>query len=176
VRNVLRKALLVCLGAASLLAGCGEDVSRVDARLSTPEHTVQTLLASHGLDALTQEEITARIVERGAFDLEDADAWAACFVDLERPGGEGMAGYVLGLLAAGREQLRYEAAGQRAYVYPREGVRVVLVRGDDGGYRVSLQQSVPEDVRRGLLRIEERQGERGASASPVSPGSSLRPR
>ncbi|HJL16850.1 MAG TPA: hypothetical protein RMH99_14395, partial [Sandaracinaceae bacterium LLY-WYZ-13_1] len=54
-----------------------------------------------------------------------------------------------------RDDLRYETVEDRGYVYPREDVRVVMERGADGAYRVVLAESVPDDVRRGLLQVEE---------------------
>ena len=148
-----------------VLAGCGE--GRVsDSRFATPERTVATLLATHGLAELPQDTIRARIVERGAFELRDAETWRQCFVDLDRPGGEGMAGYVLGILAAGRDDLRYELAGERAYAMPREGVRIAFRRGEDGAYRIALRESVPEEVQRGLLQAEESARSRRTPTDP----------
>lgn len=149
------RALLGLCALTVLLAGCGDDVQVTDPRFATPERTVATLLATHGLADESQESIRSRIAERGSFELRDAETWRLCFTDLERPGGEGMAGYVLGLLAAARDELRYETAANRGYVFPREGIRVVMDRGEDGAYRIVLAESVPEEVQRGLLQIEE---------------------
>jgi len=134
--------------------GCGE-AETVDARFSTPEHTVATLFATHGLADESQASIQARIAERGSFELADQETWALCFTDFDQPGGNGMAGYVLGMLAAARDQLRYELAGDTAYVFPRAGLRVVMHRGEDRAYRIVLRESVPEQVRRGLLQVQE---------------------
>lgn len=151
----MRTACLTSLLGLALL-GCGDgDVQTTDARFSTPERTVETLLGTYDLDDVPQEQITQMIVQRGSFELRDRETWAQCFADLEQPGGEGMAGYVLGLLAAGRDDLRYETAGEYAYAFPREGVRVVFERQDDGTYLISLARSVPEEVRGGLLQVEE---------------------
>lgn len=147
--------LALCLSAPWLLGCDGGDVTRSDARFSTPEHTVETLLGTYGLNDLPQEQIQRQIVQRGAFELRDRETWRQCFADLDQPGGEGMAGYVLGLLAAGRDDLRFEIAEDHAYAFPREGVRVVLVEGEDGAWRISLARSVPEDVRSGLLMVED---------------------
>ncbi len=134
--------------------GCGESRT-VDVRFSTPEHTVATLFATHGLSDESQAAIQSRIAQRGSFELSDAETWRLCFTDIDEPGGEGMAGYVLGMLAAARDQLRYELAGDTASVFPRAGLRVVMRRGEDGAYRIVLRESVPEQVRRGLLQVEE---------------------
>ena len=149
-----------------VLASCGgDDVTSTDARFSTPEHTVQTLLGTYGLNDLPQARIQEQIVQHGAFQLRDRETWQACFADLDQPGGEGMAGYVLGLLAAGRDDLRFETAGERAYAFPREGVRVVMIRGADNTFRISLRESVPDEVRNGLLTVEQNAQHR----APVGP-------
>lgn len=138
-----------------MLSACGGDLTETDARFSTPERTVTTLLGTYGLNDMPQAEIHARLAERGSFELRDGVTWRACFVDIDRPGGEGMAGYVLGLLAAARDDIQYETIADRGYASPRADVRVVMQRGSDGAYRIVLAESVPETVRRGLLQIEE---------------------
>lgn len=138
-----------------VLAACGGDLTETDPRFSTPERTVTTLLGTYGLNEMPQAEIHARLAERGAFELQDGVTWRACFVDIDRPGGEGMAGYVLGMLAAARDDIQYETVADRGYASPRADVRVVLRRGPDGAYRIVLAESVPENVRRGLIEIEE---------------------
>ncbi|MFK7988390.1 MAG: hypothetical protein AB8I08_20380 [Sandaracinaceae bacterium] len=138
-----------------LLGACGGDLTETDARFATPERTVTTLLGTYGLNDMPQEEIHARLAQRGAFELQDHDTWRACFVDIDRPGGDGMAGYVLGLLAAARDDIQYETIADRGYASPRADVRVVMRRGPDGAYRIVLGESVPDTVRRGLLEIEE---------------------
>ena len=135
------------------LVGC-EDVHTTDSRFATPERTVATLFEAYGMSDLSQAEIQDRITERGAFELRDEATWRACFTDLDRAGGQGMAGYVLGVLGAAREELRYETAGQHAYVHVRD-MRVVMRRGDDLAYRIVLHNSVPEQVREGLMMVEE---------------------
>jgi len=140
--------------AGCLAAACG-DTETVDSRFATPERTVATLLSTHGLTDESQESIRERMATRGAFELQDAETWRACFTDIGQPGGEGMAGYVLGMLAAARDDLRFEISGDRAYVFPREGARVVMVRGSDGAFRIVLRDSVPENVRRGLFQVEQ---------------------
>jgi hypothetical protein len=58
------------------------------------------------------------------------------------------------MIAAGRDELRYETVEQHGYVVPRRGPRIVLRRGDDGAYRIVLAESVPEDVQRSLTALE----------------------
>lgn len=146
---------MALLSASPVMSGCGTDLTETDARFSTPERTVTTLLGTYGLNDMPQEEIHARLAERGAFQLQDAVTWRACFADIERPGGEGMAGYVLGLLAAARDDIQYETVADRGYATPRPGVRVVMRRDTDGAYRIVLGESVPETVRRGLIEVEQ---------------------
>lgn len=159
----------MCAGASFALLGCGENLTHTDSRFATPERTVDTLLGAYGVRDLPQDDLRARIASQGALTLRDREAYAACFVDLSRPGGEGMAGYVLGMLAAARDELRFETAGDRGYVLPREGIRVVMIRGEDNAYRISLSESVPEDVQRGLLQVEENAGHRVPRDVPRDP-------
>jgi hypothetical protein len=148
-----------------VLLGCG-DVQTVDARFSTPEHTVQTLLGAYGLRELTQDQVRTQLAERGTFELQDRASYQACFADFNRPGGEGLAGYVLGMIAAAKDDLRYESVGDIAYVFPREGIRIVM-RREDGAYRIVLEDSVPEEVRTTLIGVERRANERDRLGTPL---------
>jgi hypothetical protein len=145
-----------CALACFEVAGCEGATNRADPRFSTPERTIETLLSAYGLQELSQAEIRERFARRERFELRDRAAYQACFADLAGTAGEGFAGWVVGALAAGRDQLRVEIVGDRATVSPRDGVRIVLLRGRDGAYRILLRESVPEEVRRGLTMIAER--------------------
>lgn len=135
------------------LLGC-DDLQTTDSRFATPERTVATLFESYGMSDLSQAEIQARIAERGAFELRDQETWRACFVDIDRPGGQGMAGYVLGVLGAARDELRFELVADNAYVHVRD-MRIVMRRQEDLSYRIVLRDSVPEQVREGLMMVEQ---------------------
>ena len=137
-----------------LALGCVMPTSGVDERFSTPEHTVETLLASYELDGVSQDEVRARLAAHRRFELAERRSFEACFTDLD-PGAtsEGLAGWVLGALAAGKDELRTTIAADRATVSPREGVRIVLRREDDGAWRIVLAESVPDDVRRGISAV-----------------------
>lgn len=135
------------------LASCGE-LSSADARFATPERTVATLLTAHGVGDLGRAELQARFAVEGRLRVVDRAAFEACFVDLDQPGGRGLADYVVGMIAAARDELRYEVVEQLAYVVPRAGPRIVLERGRDGAFRIVLARSVPEEVRRELLTLE----------------------
>lgn len=129
----------------------------VDARFSTPEHTIATLLASYGLEDVSQDEIRARMSGRQRFELRDRASFEACFADLEPgPVGEGLAGWVFGAIAAGRDELRVEIFADRAVVAPREGVRIAMSKDERGAWRIVLADSVPVDVQRALGAVAER--------------------
>lgn len=139
-----------------VLSAC-QDAPR-DARFDTPEDTVATLLGSFGVDEQTQEEVQRHLRNRGRFDLQDEATYHACFLDFGGPASEGLAGYVFGVVAAGKDQLRFARVGEEVHVFPdpdsRE-LRVVMVDGE-AGYRISLRQSVPAEVRRALIAEHER--------------------
>lgn len=142
------------------LVGCEGALTHTDSRFATPERTVETLLASYGLEDLTQDEIRARMAAHQRFSVQDGESFRACFADLDDPVGEGLAGWVLGALAAGRDELRTEIFGERATVAPREGVRIAMQRQSDGTWRIVLRDSVPDDVRRALSSVAERHDRR----------------
>lgn len=148
-------AILPLVVFTSLLAtGCEGATTSTDPRFATPERTAETLLASYELDTVSQDEVRARLAAHARFELEDRDAFEACFADLDAsPAGEGLAGWVLGAIAAGKDELRTTIAADRATVSPREGVRVVMRREDDGAWRIVLAESVPADVRRGIEAV-----------------------
>lgn len=158
-----RSRMVPVLAALLAAVGCGE-ASSTDPRFATPERTVDTLLAAHGAGEASAADLTARVAA-GGLSVVDRELHARCFADLDQPGGEAMAGYVLGMIAAARDALRFETVGERGYVIPREGARVVMQRGADGAYRIVLAESVPEDVRRTVLELEA-----------LSPATSPRPR
>jgi hypothetical protein len=153
VRNLLFATFL--LAAFPLVAlGCEAGVATTDSRFSTPERTIETLLASAGLEGSTQEQNQARIVEQGGVQVRDAASYEACFADIDQPGGHGMAGYVLGMIAAASDDLRYEMVEGRGFVIPRQGIRIVMDRDANGAYRIVLAESVPEHVRESILQLE----------------------
>jgi hypothetical protein len=136
------------------LAGCDGATTTVDARFSTPEHTVDTMLRAYGVEDATQEQIREQISAHGHFELRDRASYEACFEDMhDGPVDEGLAGFVFGALAAGREDLRFMTHGDRATVSPREGVEIVMHRGDDGAYRVVISESVPAEVRAQMAAV-----------------------
>lgn len=154
------RASLLALVVPVALAAC-DAPQGVDARWSTPEHTITTLLGSYGLEDATQDEIRARMSAYERFELRDRRTFERCFADLEPgPVGEGLAGWTFGAIAAGRDDLRVEIVGERATLAPREGVRIVMARDDEGAWRIVLRDSVPPDVRRALGAVATRHDRR----------------
>jgi len=150
---------LLLLFAAPL--GCSEE-PEPDARFATPESTLNTLLDVYGVADMSQEEIQQQMRSRGRFELRDEITYRACFSDYEGPQHEGLAGYVFGTVAAGKDQLRVNMVQGKAHVFPDPDRRerfVVLIQ-EDGEWKISLRDSVPADVRRALVEQYERMSER----------------
>lgn len=140
--------LLAALLLIASLVGCDGATRTVDARFSTPEHTVRTLMSAYGLEAATQEQIRERMAHHDRFEMQNRATFRACFEDLDTSSAdEGVAGFVFGALAAGRDDMRVATHGDRATISPRAGVEIVMHRGEDGAYRIVLAESVPDEVR-----------------------------
>ena len=157
-RSVCTSAVLsaALLSAPVALSGCEGAVTRTDARFSTPEHTVETLLHAYDLDDVPQAEIRERMARHGRFELADRDSYEECFADfLGTTSDEGYAGFVVGALAAGHDDIRVTITGEHATVSPREGVRIVMDRDDDGAWRIVLRESVPAELRERLSSVAE---------------------
>ncbi len=158
---------VVIVALLAVIAAC--DSTPRDVRFDTPEATIHTLLGSFGVADMTQEEVQRHMRSRGSFELQDEATYHACFSDWEGPHSEALAGYVFGTVAAGKDQLRIARVGDRVHVYPDPDRReaYVVMEDSDAGYRISLHDSVPPDVRRALLaeheRIANRQRRIGAS-------------
>lgn len=151
-------AILVLLAS---LWGCSEE-REPDARFATPESTLDTLLGVYGVADMSQEEIQQQMRSRGRFELRDEATYEACFDDYDGPQHEGLAGYVFGTVAAGKDQLRINMVQGKAHVFPDPDRReryVVLVQSD-GEWKISLRESVPADVRGALIEQYERMSER----------------
>lgn len=132
-------------------------MTHTDARFSTPEHTVDTLLRAYDLEDVPQAEIRERMAAHGRFELADRDSYELCFSDfLGTASDEGYAGYVVGALAAGRDDIQVTITGDHATVSPREGVRIVMRRDhDDGTWAIVLRDSVPDELRERLSSVAE---------------------
>jgi len=143
----MRRLLLASL----LLSACHE--RPVDARFASPEATVETLLGAYDLADVPQAEVRARMAEHARFTLLDRDTFEACFADLGAASlDEGLAGFVVGALAAGKDELDIDVEGEIAHVSPRAGVEIAL-RNDDGAWRIVLRDSVPAEIRERIASV-----------------------
>lgn len=129
------------------------DPHEADPRFRSPEATVRTMLLAYDLADVPQAEIRERMAAHGRFELLDPETFEACFADLPAgPEAEGLAGFVLGAIAAGKDELVFEADGERATVSPRDGVQIVLEREGDA-WRVVLAESVPRAIRTRIASV-----------------------
>lgn len=152
--------LLVCLGLLTLV-GCDGATRTTDARFSTPEHTVHTLLGSYGMGDATQEQIRERMAAQDRFEIQSRTTFRECFEDIGTgAANEGVAGFVFGAIAANRDDLSIELHGDRATLTPRAGLEIVMHRGDDGAYRIVLADSVPPEVRTRMASLAHHADER----------------
>lgn len=150
------RAVRVALAASFVLgaiAGCGSPAP--DPRFATPAKTVETLLGAYGLDGVSQQEIQRRLRARQPFRLQDAAAYHACFTEFQGEVSEAYAGFVVGALAAGREDIRVTIIDDVANVFPTPRVRVVMKR-TDAGWKIDLEQSVPAEIRAQFQDIARR--------------------
>jgi len=168
---MVRRGLPALLAAAAATlgpaAGCDEDDP--DPRFATPEATIGTLMAAYGVDRMSQDEIQLRMRSRERFQLRDEVSYRACFDDYEGIHHEGLAGFVFGTIAAGKDDLEIVHAQGKAHVYPdpeRRDRSVVLVERE-GEWKISLRDSVPSDIRRALL--EEYRRAKGRASRAGSP-------
>lgn len=151
---------------AALLGACDGATRTTDARFSTPEHTVRTLMGSYGLADATQEQIRERMAGHDRFEIQSRSTFRECFEDMGPTSGtagaasEGAAGFVFGALAAGRDELEIALHGDRATIVPRQGVEIVMHRGQDGAYRIVLAESVPAEVRARMASLAQHADDR----------------
>jgi hypothetical protein len=147
-RKVMPLLLLACL------AACG-DATSVDARYSTPEHTIETLLDAYGLRGRSADEIRTMRRER-QLRLTDGPAYRA---------DEALAGFVVGALAENRDDTRTQIADDTARVSVGQRATIVM-HLRDGAWRIDLDASVPPTIRAQLRdvarRAEEQQRRQGA--------------
>jgi hypothetical protein len=159
----MRLSILLAL---ALLSAC-DGARTVDMRFSTPEHTVRTLLSAYGLQDATQDEIRERMAQHARFEMQSRATFRSCFEDLGSDAAEeGVAGFVFGAIAAGRDDLNVTITGDRATLTPREGVEVVMHRGEDGAFRIVLAQSVPAEVRTRMASLAQHAEDRARRGIP----------
>lgn len=151
----------LCL--ALLLAACGKDA---DPRFESPESTIHTLFSAYGIEDMSQDQIQARLRERGQFELRDQALFRLCFLDYSGPRDEGLAGFVFGMVAAGKDDLVVRTVDDRATVFPdpdRVDRSVVMLRRNDE-WKISLEHSVPAQIREALFGEFERASTRERDA------------
>lgn len=127
---------------------CGADLPP-DLRYATPRATLGTLFEAWGVDALTAADVEARKARGRGFHLSDPASFRGCFADWEQPADEALAGYVFGVLAPAKDALRVVPGAERTLVFAEDAPPVVL-RRDEGGWRIVLGESVPASTRRHL--------------------------
>lgn len=156
-RKAVPLLLLACL------AACG-DATSVDARYSTPEHTIETLLDAYGLRGRSADEIRTMRRER-QLRLTDGPAYRACFERFDGLADEALAGFVVGALAENRDDTRTQIAADTARVSVGQRATIVM-HLRDGAWRIDLDASVPTTIRAQLRdvarRAEEQQRRQGA--------------
>jgi hypothetical protein len=145
---------------AMLSTSLGACAPNVDPRFATPEATVRTLLDSYGLAEVSESEVRGRLGAHASFSLRDRETFQRCFSDLRDPRDEGLAGYVLGAIAAAKDSLVVDVDEDTGHGTIRLGSRgsptTIVVRRNDGAWRIVLAESVPERVRRQLHAIHRR--------------------
>jgi hypothetical protein len=151
---------------AAMTPACEDDPA--DPRFATPEATIQTLLGAYGVEDMTQEQIQAHMRARGRFELRDEATYRACFVRFTGPEDEGLAGFVFGTIASGKDQLRIARVDDQVHVFPNPDRRdryVLLVERDEG-WKIDLEASVPSEIRSALqndyARVQKRNARTGA--------------
>jgi hypothetical protein len=92
--------------------------------------------------------------------VPDIEAIVRCFWDYDRddPDSRAMGEFVAGMLAAGQHRLTYHTEGDRAVVV--SGNRPVFMRRSSQGWHIILRESVPEEIRLGILHGRQSQRER----------------
>ncbi len=139
------------------MSGC-DDVTALDPHYATPERTIETMLRAYGLEHVSPDE-GRRMRRAGQLHLRNADSYHACFDRFQGAGDEALAGYVVGSVVENRDALRTSIASDKARVMAAQGAPVVLYKRR-GGWRISLDESVPEPYRGQLLEVARRAGER----------------
>jgi hypothetical protein len=145
------------LAVIGVLAGCKKEEA-VDPRFESVDATLATMMRAYGVEEMTQDEIQAHMRTQGRFELRDEATYQACFLDYRGPQDEGLAGFVFGMLAAGKDQLQVRTVDDRSTVFPTPGRvdRSVVLFGRNGEWTVSLEESVPGPIREALRGEYER--------------------
>lgn len=136
-------------------AACGsEDTRTADPRFSTPEHTIDTLLGTYGMAQASQAELDHWLENSQRYRLQDPPTFRACFEDYEGTQDEGLAGFVVGALVRGRSDARVTIVRDVAHVAAAD--RRIVMHQTEGGWKISLRDSVPREVQEQLREITRR--------------------
>jgi hypothetical protein len=118
-----------------------------------------TLLRAHHLDRMPEDEIRRRMSrnDEGRFGAVDQPLVARCFEDFDDddPVDHGLVGFLVGVLAARRNELEVHTEATRAVVSAGPAGRLVMHQGD-GGWKISLEESVPRAYRERMEGLYER--------------------
>lgn len=118
-----------------------------------------TLLRAHHLDRMPTEEIQRRMSrpDDDRFGAVDEELVARCFEDFDPddPVDHGLVGFLVGVLAARRDELTAHTAGDRATVAAGPVARVVLHRSR-AGWKIVLDESVPRAYRERMQSLYDR--------------------
>jgi hypothetical protein len=139
----------------ALAAACGsEDTTTADPRFSTPEHTIETLLGTYGMRDATQAQLDDWLENNQRYQLQDPTTFRECFSDYEGTADEGLAGFVVGALVRGRSDARVTIIRDTASI--STGDRRVVMHLVEGRWKISLRDSVPQEVQQQLREITRR--------------------
>lgn len=136
------------VGALALTAGCGTERSEQSNPASNPTQAsprvaVQDLLAAHHLlgrqpEERTQEEKKANLDEQTlSLFFADSQGFEPFIADIYR-------GFVLGALTRHQTHLFIDTRGEKATV--RAGDVAVVMRLDNGRWKVVLKESIPSEI------------------------------
>ena len=154
---------------ASMLA-C---VPSADSRFATPKDTIETLFTAYGVRDVGEAEIIRRMQAQERFKLLDPAMHRACFADWKSDSDQGIAGFVFGRLVAAKDHLKTKIEGDTATVRASESNGpndpVVLKRGKSG-WKIVLQQSAPETIKRQLYEVYRRAKATETRAGSQNPG------
>jgi len=153
--------------ALAIAVGACEQAERREAQDGEgPLATARALLALHDLQGRQPEERTKESVEKEV----DREALAGLVEDLEGRDGfitDVYLGFVLGSLARNQTRLSAAREGTRAVI--RAGKAAVVLDLAGGRWKVDLEASVPEEIKRRAIEEKKSYEEAKANAATAIP-------
>ena len=149
---------ILTLGLGLFVGGCREEP--VDVRYNTAQATIETLFTAYGVNGLSESQVQERMQVRGRFHLSDPQSYRGCFWDYDGDRDEGEAGYVFGRLAAAKDSLVFEPGDDRVEVRSGQSAEPVVLLRRGRKWSISLQESVPAEVRQRLRGVYQRAKQR----------------